>query len=769
MTVGGDKPSKTNVILAYGMAIFLSAFLLFQVQLILGKYFLPWLGGTPAMWTTCMFFFQTLLLGGYLYAHVVARLLPLRSQGTAHVAVLLSALGIFVLSARAWHSPLLPGASWKPTGPNNPVLHLVVLLSVSSGLPYLLLSTTGPLLQSWFARTNPRLAPYRLYALSNFGSFVGLLSYPFVVEPWLTLKTQAWLWSAGFCLFLMVGAYCALLLTKNPPLEGEGPPDRPDSNNTAVSQSIGHAFFWLILAASGSLLFLATTNQICQNIAVVPLLWVTPLSIYLLSLVICFDRPNWYSRPVFQAGFIVSLIAAMFLLTGGGITNLRTQVVLYLLILFFGCMVCHGELARSKPPAEKLTLFYLMIAAGGALAGVFVVLVAPRAFSSFAEYPLGLWLTTLLMFVGVMRDRGSWLYAGRFGLAAIAVGTTLFPGCITLVMRGKLGANYLFLTGLVLSGVYMVTRKGKSGFDRAKRQAAPWFTGMAVLVLGSVFFTASRLQVQGSILAARNFYGLLTVQEINPSESEWAAYRLMHGRISQGFQFRSPLRSSLPTSYYGSASGVGQAVTILRTPPGESGKPRNLHFGMIGLGVGTLAAYARDGDHVRFYEINPDVIRIARDPRYFTYLKQCPAPLEIIPGDARLSMERELAGNTSPGFDLLVVDAFSGDAPPVHLLTRQAFEIYLQEIKADGIIAVNITNTYIDLRPVIVANAREINAKYRFVHSDGDNRITVYSDWMLLSKGTRLDDIGISPTPELGTSAGMLWTDDYSNLFKALR
>ena len=471
MTVGGDKPSKTAATLAYGVAIFLSAFLLFQVQLILGKYFLPWFGGTPAMWTTCVFFFQTLLLGGYVYAHAVARLMRPRSQGTIHVMVLLGTLAVFILSAAAWHSPLLPDASWKPSGPNDPVLHLVMLLSVSAGLPYLLLSTTGPLLQSWFAKTYPGLAPYRLYALSNLGSFLALLSYPFGVEPWLRMKIQSRLWAAGFCFFTMLCGYCALQFKLGTALSREATTDRDGSGSdkTTASQSPWICFFWLMLAASGSVLFLATTNQICQNIAVVPLLWVSPLSIYLLSLVICFDRPSWYSPSVFHAGFIGSLVAANYLLAGGAITHLRTQILLYLLILFLGCMVCHGELARSKPPSDRLTLFYLMVAAGGALAGVFVVLVAPRIFSSFAEYPIALWLTTLLMFVGLVRDRLSWLYAGRFGFASVAIGTTLFPGTVTLAMHGKLGVNYLFLTVLVLSGVYVVTKNGKPGFDRAQR------------------------------------------------------------------------------------------------------------------------------------------------------------------------------------------------------------------------------------------------------------------------------------------------------------
>lgn len=749
---------------AYGTTIFISAFLLFQVQLIVGKYFLPWFGGTPAMWTTCMFFFQLALLAGYLYAHLLADRVPPRWQGIIHIGVLLLTVSWMIGFAVAWHSPLLPDSRWKPGGSDHPVLRLVALLSLSAGLPYFTLSTTGPILQKWVATANPSGTPYRLYALSNLGSFLGLLSYPFAIEPWLTVRAQAACWTFSFLAFVCLCTYCGLRVKQFDLVKDRSGTSAGTDQNQSKGPAFSTLLFWLALAACGSLLFLATTNQICQNIAVVPLLWVLPLSIYLLSLVICFDRPNWYSRAIFHPAFGGSLLVALFLLSGGALTRLPVQIGLYSTGLFVGCMVAHGELASSKPSPEHLTLFYLMVAAGGAVGGIFVVIVAPHLFNSFSEYPLALWLTTLLMFLGLLRDQGSWLYH-RFGLATIAVATAFLPGSIVLVMGGRIGWTYLFFMSLVLIGVFVLTTKSESGFNQTKRKAAVGFASFAMLLLASVFILSSRMQLQSPILATRNFYGVLTVQEIN--RDEWAALRLTHGRISHGFQFRDPQKSLLPTSYFGVNSGVGRTLLAMRENLPEAS---HLRIGVIGLGVGTLAAYGHSGDYMRFYEINPDVIQIASDPRYFTYLQKCPAKPNIITGDARLSMEAELSRNESQDFDLLVVDAFSGDAPPVHLLTREAFEIYLKELKPTGMIAVNITNTFIDLQPVVAALAQNMRLNYTVVHSDGDGRISLYCDWVLLSKKSLTDRLRpVAAASAKPQRAVRLWTDDYSNLFAILR
>lgn len=757
----------TQTFLPYRIAIFVSAFLLFQVQLILGKYFLPWFGGTPAMWTTCMFFFQTLLLGGYLYSHAITSLLSTRAQRRVHLMSLAAALTAVSVSVVAWHSPLMPDSSWKPNGLENPTWYLALLLTISAGLPYLVLATTGPLLQKWFAITRPGVSPYRLYSLSNLGSFLALLSYPFIVEPWLSLRTQAWLWSVGFLVYVAFCGYCAFRLPGSLIHPLNILDEQAHEQRSAVHPGLGMYLFWLGLAGCGSLLFLATTNEICQNIAVVPMLWIAPLSIYLLSFVICFNRPGWYSRPIFLPALAVSILIAVFLLNGGSLTRLAVQIGGYLLILFITCMVCHGELARSKPIPKYLTSFYLMISVGGALAGVFVSLIAPHIFSAFWEYPIGLWVATLLMFVALMRDENSWLYGSKLGLPIIAVGTTLLPGSVSLATTGKVDLDYLLLAGAVVLGVWVVVRGSKAGFDRARVQAAPWFAAVALVVLGSVFFVGARAQIQGAVVVVRNFYGILTVRELNQDKPEWRAYSLSHGRIPHGFQFRSQPNNALATSYFGVTSGVGQAITALRahSSHGEP-HPGNLRIGVIGLGVGTLAAYAQPGDYFRFYEINPDVIRIATNADYFTYLTNSLAKTDIVAGDGRLSVERELQKGSSEHFDLLALDAFSGDAVPVHLLTKEAFQLYLRQLRPGGIIAANITNTYVDLKPVLLGVAQDLNLNAVFIHSSGDGRVTMYNDWVLLSNGSMLHALG---GPMTGQAAGRLWTDEYSNLFRVLR
>ena len=484
---------------------------------------------------------------------------------------------------------------------------------------------------------------------------------------------------------------------------------------------------------------------------------------------ICFDKPRWYSRAVFQPAFVVSILAAIFLLNGGAITKLLVQIICYSLILFVTCMICHGELARSRPSPQYLTSFYLMVAGGGCFAGVFVALLAPHIFNAFWEYQLGLWLTTLLTFIAVMRDKDSWIYTSRRGLPAVAVCITLLPGSATLAAHGRVGLDYLLLVSVVLISVYMVSSRSKTGRDEARTRAVPWFVTAALLVFGIVLFLAARAQVQGTELVVRNFYGVLTVRKLNANKPEWLAYSLSHGLIPHGFQFRSQTRSALPTSYYGVTSGVGYALATLRGSSGQQ-DTKNLRIGAIGLGVGTIASYAKAGDYVRFYEINPDVIRIARDSEYFTYLADCPAQLEIIPGDGRLSLERELRENSSQKFDLLVLDAFAGDAVPVHLLTMEAFQIYLDELGTGGIIAAHVTNTYLDLRPVLERVAQEMGLDSIFIHSGGDNLVTMYSDWVLLSRGPALRRPDVLPSEEWEhQSAKRLWTDDYSDLLQALR
>jgi len=763
--------------LQYWFSIFLGAFLLFAVQLLLAKYFLPWFGGTPAMWTTCMFFFQMLLLAGYAYAHALANWFSPRVQSVLHFAVLLSSLLLLASLTCVWHSPLTPDVSWRPHSRDHPIGSIIALLAVSVGLPYFALSSTGPLLQSWFTRTHPGHIPYRLYSLSNLGSFLALLSYPSLVEPWLTLKTQARLWSLGFLAYAVACGYCALQVgrSKTPKSSSQHNSDGRTLAGGAVGggrPSVGTHLLWLSLAACASVMFLSTTNQICQDIAVIPFLWVLPLSLYLLSFVICFDKPEWYSRGVWHPAFALAIFLACFVLNGGALTRIIIQILVYCFALFTGCMVCHGELARSKPNSRYLTSFYLMVAAGGAMGGILVALIAPHLFRAFWEYQLGLLGSVLLMFLMLMRDKGSWLYCSRFGLPSLGLYAASLPGCLVLAVQTKTRLDPLIPVLPVLVAVSLLARKGRVGFDEARARAVPLYCGAALLVLGAVLVSGARTQIQNSALVSRNFYGILTVRELNADQPDWRAYSLSHGRIPHGFQFCSTAKRGLPTSYYGSTSGVGRALIELQARSLRSASQQNLRIGVVGLGVGTLAAYAKAGDYVRFYEINPEVLRIASEGQYFSFLKDCPARLDVIQGDARLSMERELERGQPQHFDLVAIDAFSGDAPPVHLLTEEAFQIYLSEIKnPDGIIAVNITNTYLDLRPVLARTAEHFKLKYVWVHSDGDSRITKYNDWVLLSRNESFLNSLAIPIVTAPNQARVvpLWTDDYSNLFRVLR
>jgi hypothetical protein len=747
----------------FGAAILLGAFLLFAVQLILGKFFLPWFGGTPAMWTTCMFFFQMLLLAGYAYSHTVVSRLNPQHQARLQILILIVSLLLLIGLATAWHVPLTPSASWKPQSIDHPAFSLVILLLISAGLPYFVLSTTGPLLQSWFTASFPGRSPYRLYALSNFGSLLALLSYPVLIEPWLTLKAQAWTWAFCFLAYAAITTKLAVSAVYQPLPNhteiGTGE-DSPSS-----TPNLGIRILWLSLAAAASISFLATTNQICQDVAVVPFLWVLPLSLYLLSFVICFDAGKWYKRQVFHPLFAASIFAVCVVINGGLPSKTLLQIAIYSLALFATCMICHGELALSKPSARHLTSFYLMIALGGAVGGTFVALIAPRLFHGYWELQFGIWLSTLLFFCALARDRASWPFTARFGLPVIAALAAGLPGFASMGAHGLKDLPGLIPLITVLIGAWLLARNARPGFDPARARAVPYFCAVALIVLGAVLLAGIFGAISGAAALSRNFYGVLTVRELNPDYPDAHAFTLMHGRVAHGYQFRAAPRSKEATGYYAVNSGVGRSLTAL------SALPHPLNIGLVGLGIGTLAAYARPQDQLRIYEINPEVVRLANDPQFFTYLRNCPATVHTMLGDARLSLDRELQQQPPQNFDLLAIDAFTGDAIPVHLLTQEAFQIYLAHMRTDGIIAVHITNTTLDLRPVLLNVARQFNLSSLLVHDAGDGMVALYSDWVLLARNPQtlqplrpFETLQQPPLRPFHT-----WTDNYSNLLQVIR
>jgi hypothetical protein len=675
----------------YALAIFTGAFLLFQVQPLIGRYVLPWFGGAPEVWTTCLLFFQSLLLAGYAYAHLSVRVLPGRAQAAVQLALLAAALAVL---------PIVPSEAWKPAGPDWPLARILLLLSVAVGLPYFVLASTTPLLQGWIARTRPGASPYWLYALSNAGSLLALVSYPFVLEPLLGRDQQAagWGWALGAYAAFCGG--CALAVLTRPGRRPK-PPPAADAPGDALPPP-RRRLLWLALPAAASVELLAVTNKLTLDLAPVPFLWILPLALYLLSFVLVFQSERFYVRPVFLAAFLVSLGGVMALRIWPDVFGYLPRVVIYTSALFFCCMVCHGEVARMKPHPRHLTQYYLLIAAGGALGGVFVAVVAPRVFTDYTELYLGLLGACLFVLLAdrtsrLARSRRKWLYVA--GVLAV---------CVAAVVHG-----------------------GPTG-TRGYRAVA----------------------------SLRNFFGVLTVWEADADDPLMHRYLLQHGTTLHGVQFVHPSKRDEPTAYYGRDSGVGLAVENL-----PASRPRRI--GVVGLGVGTLATYGREGDLLRFYEINPDVERVAREA--FAYLSGSPAEVEVVLGDARVSME----GEPPQQYDLLVLDAFNSDAVPVHLLTVEAFELYLRHLRPDGIIACHISTQHLDLERVLLRLGEHFDLHTAWVETPGKPRLAVFSsDWILMSRSkaalSRPAVRSRRSEPPPGAADVDLWTDDHVNLLEIL-
>ncbi len=689
----------------YGLTLFVSAFLLFWIQPLLGKRLLPWFGGSPAVWTSCMLFFQVLLLAGYGYAHLIAGRAR-RTQAVLHGSLL--ALSLATL-------PLLAPSAWKPAADGRPLLRILGLLAAGVGFPCFVLSATSPLLQAWFGRSRPGESPYRLYALSNAGSLLALLAFPFLIEPSLPLRNQTGIWAAAYVAFAALCGWCALagLGAPSGAVEGGGPA------TPSVEQEPGavRRTLWLALPACSSLMLLSATNQMCLDVAAIPLLWVLPLAIYLLSFVVCFHRPEWYVRPIFGILLAAALAWSCDVLVDGVFAPLGRQIASGSLTLFAVCMVCHGELVRIKPGTRHLTAYYGMIAAGSAVGALFVSLLAPVLFTGYWEYPVALMAAGLVVVVLTFVEGARFAYRGKSVRAWIVL-------CVPLAVLG--------------------------------------------LVLGSHL----ELAMTGNLEMARSFYGVLRVFENNRGDPRLHRVTLMHGRVQHGFQYQSPFRRNWPTSYYGPASGIGLA---LRYHPKRNEGPKTLRIGVVGLGTGTLASYGQPGDTMRFYELNPDVVRLCR--KYFSYLSNSAAQVAVVPGDARIAMQQENARGEDCRFDVLAVDAFSGDAIPMHLLTRECAEIYWSHLQPDGILALHVSSRYFDLTPVargLVSVLPGEGTEASLVASPRrtDEGIEA-SDWVLLTANAEFLRTGavrraIRPWTE-DDLPPVLWTDDYSNLFRLLR
>ncbi|MHB8970030.1 MAG: spermidine synthase [Pirellulaceae bacterium] len=743
--------------------VLVSAFLLFQVQPMVSKMILPWFGGGPSVWTTCMLFFQVFLLAGYAYAHALEQLPRTRVAGMIHLVLLVAALAVL---------PILPGETWKPHDSSQPQWRIVTLLAANVGLPYFLLAASAPLVQAWYSRAFHGRSPYRFYALSNVGSLTALLSYPFVIEPAFDIPHQSTLWSCCFAAFAVLSGGLALVMTRwNLPAAHTVTAAHPDTAADALS--LVRLGLWLLLPAFGSMSLLAVTNQICQDVAVVPFLWILPLSLYLVTFIICFDAERWYLRTVTSLAtlLVVFLIAAMLVpervqpvLGWFGISrdlpefidSLALEAGAYLAALFLICMLCHGELVRIRPGSRHLTLFYLMIAAGGALGGLFVALVCPRIFTSFVESDICLIGGAVLAAVILLqawwcRERrwASWWIAGTCLPWMIAHDLLLL-----LVKRGdETGTRVRHQR--IFQALHVVRRRRK------------WWTLWSVLLpvpafalLLLVALLPGHRNRPNVIVAKRNFYGALSVSEYGGADSENQRRNLYNGRILHGVQFRQPDKRDIATTYYTAASGVGLTLANI-------GGPEPLRVATVGLGTGTIAAYGQPGDYYCFYEINPQVIDIAQ--QYFTYLSDCPAEVHIELGDARLSMEQQ----PPQSYDVIALDAFSGDAIPAHLLTVEAFAVYRRHLKPAGVIAVHTSNRHLNLRPIVALIAQHYSMQVVAVYAEDEEGVAdSASDWLLVTNNEEFlhcKDIAQAGKPLDPPDAAMrVWTDQYSNLFQIL-
>ncbi len=673
----------------FPLTVFLSAALLFMVQPMLAKGLLPAFGGGAQIWAACLLFFQSLLLLGYGYAHLLTRFCSLQQQRWLHTSLLW--LALFSLVGLLYPT--------EPSAISAPLLAILWQLLLSIGLPYFVLAATGPLLQYWFASRFALRSAYRLYALSNLGSFAGLLLYPFLLEPYLSLATQQQYWALGFLLF--AAAMCTLIWQNSA---------KATATVVAPLNFTAQPYWrWLALSAAGVVLLLAVNQQLTQNVPPVPFLWVVPLALYLLSFTLVFNREHWYQPAIWLYLFAICMLMALVLFYLGRQFDLYSQLLLYLLLLFSGCMLCHGELAKTKPAAQQaLTGFYLLLAAGGVLGGVAVNLLAPLLFKQYWEFPLVLlailWLVTLYKW----RQQAVW-------------------------------QNSLALLG-------------------------------GVVFIGSFWLAESWLG-QHDVAKSRNFYGSLTVRDV-PLKGHWQR-QLIDGTTSHGAQYLAKEKAQQPLSYYRAATGVALAIEHFLpadvTRSVEQISQRRIGF--IGLGAGALAAYGRASDTYLFYEINPAVIKAAQ--QHFSYLEQSAAEVAIFTGDGRQLLQQQLESSGSQQFDLLVLDAFSSDAIPQHLLTAEAFALYWQHLLSDGVLAVHISNNYLDLSSVLRNHANKMGLTARFMPTPADAENPAATEWVLLSRNQRFLNqsqlIQASKPWPRPLKPQVYWTDQHSNLFSVLK
>ena len=728
--------------LLFGLTIFVSAVLLFSVEPMIAKMLLPVLGGTPAVWNTCMVFFQAALLAGYGYALIVSRW-SLRRQLIAQV--LLLALALMSL-------PIGLNASWINSVPatGNPSLWLLACLAATVGLPFFIISSHSPLLQKWFSYTKLSSAkdPYFLYSASNAGSLLALLAYPTLLEPFLTLRLQSRVWSAVYLLLLLLVGVCALLLWRIPPqpiAENLNNEERPSENEIEVL-SVKRRVRWMLLAFVPSSLMLGVTNYITVDIASAPLLWIIPLALYLLTLILAFARRQILSLrwPILMlpGATLVLLLIHLSESSDGA----RMLILFHLLYFFVVAFVCHRQLANDRPNAKHLPEFYVWFSVGGVVGGIFNALIAPLIFSSVIEYPLVMLLACLLLPEQETQRNARRALGMDFLLPTVIFIFTFALGFIAdKIAPGKV-VSLLFVLAVPLFVSYPF-----------RRRPLRFALALGAVMLGSGFVTGANTK---TIHTERNFYGVLRVT----NDENASIHSFLHGTTVHGRESMTPERRCEPLSYHHRSGPLGSIFAHYQD------HPVNQNIAIVGLGAGAAASYSMPNESWTFYEINPAVVSIASDKQYFGYISSCAkAPLNVVLGDARLKL-RDAA---PASYGLILIDAFSSDAIPVHLITQEALDLYLTKLAPGGLLVLHISNRNLDLSGVVADLARSRNltclALFDKRPSEGDRDP---SKWVVLSRNSA-DSATLMQEPfaEIlnGRSDAQVWTDDFSNILSVFK
>lgn len=734
-----SNASPISPVILFAGTLFVSALLMFVLQPMFGKLLLPLLGGTPAVWNTCMVFYQTLLFGGYLYAHWLTHKVGDQRQIQIHSALMIFSL--FVLPVA------LPADATPPTE-GNPTFWLVWTLFLAIGLPFFVVSTTAPLLQKWFSHLGHSSSgdPYYLYAASNAGSLLALLSYPFLLEPNIGLTNQRLFWSFGYGMLCLLILVCALTLWRSRPEPSFDETEISDSTDGAeLSLDPRQQLHWLALAFVPSSLLLGLTQYISTDIAAVPLLWILPLTLYLLSFILVFS--HWADRihPLMlaaQPAVLLVFIAYSFI--NPAVLPYWLDLILHCLAFFLAVMVCHGELAKHRPPTKHLTHYYLVMSFAGMLGGLFNTFVAPFVFNAVYEYPITI-VAALLLRPG--------FFAGKWYRNAVFPGIVLLAG-LTIYLASEDLFAYLDIIGgalILLAGLTYSVRKTP--------------LGLGFLTAVILFFALGLHSLASSTLfQERTFFGVLSVRAtIIPDEQQRPekVHELYHGTTKHGAERLIPAELTTPLTYYSRPGPIGQLFAEY------DNQNQNWRIGAVGLGAGALACYTKPGQDWRFYEIDPLVVQVAKDPTWFHYLERCNPLAQMVIGDARLSLEKEADGS----FDLLIMDAFSSDAVPTHLLTREALQLYFSKLKDDGLLAFHITNRHLALKKVLADHAEslQLDGLLQEFKANGDMPLVVSTDWVVLAKrGQRLEPLRQSRLghwQKLPITFGLQpWTDDFTHI-----